>query len=171
MRNFLERNAPPGVDVEKEEIALVVGVILSLIVSIDFPARYLSAYRDLFEMTLDGQQVLREGAQMSPFLDCLGFSLAGFMILAFVILSFAINHYRYFRQESKSVYLMRRLPQRWEYQRRIWLLPVLGAVIVAVIALLLGFIFWEIYLHVTPEQTLPENLWRGDWREESWLWY
>lgn len=103
MRNFLERNAPPGVDVEKEEIALVVGVILSLIVSIDFPARYLSAYRDLFEMTLDGQQVLREGAQMSPFLDCLGFSLAGFMILAFVILSFAINHYRYFRQESKSV--------------------------------------------------------------------
>ncbi len=171
MRKFLERNVPPGVNAEKEQSIFTVGVVLSLLVGMGFFITYTLAYKNLFQLTSDGRRVLGEGAQMMSFCDCLGLSLAGFVILSIVMLSFTIYHYRYCRQESMSVYLLRRLPQRGEYHRRIWLLPVLGAVIALVLALVLGALFLTYYLYKTPQQCLPENIWQGNWREERWLWY
>ena len=68
-------------------------------------------------------------------------------------------HYR----GSRSIYLMRRLPQRWELLRRCAALPLLGLLCsVLVWGLLQPLLFW-MYLTIPPRSFLPPLYEGGFW--------
>lgn len=91
---------------------------------------------------------------MLPFWDIAKDSYYGFLIISLALIWLAWYHYRYHYQKSKSIYLMKRLPAKNELRKRCLALPVAGAVIAAVTALLLTAIYYISYITMTPEAFL-----------------
>lgn len=91
---------------------------------------------------------------MLPFWDIAKDSYYGFLIIALGLIWLAWYHYRYHYQKSKSIYLMKRLPAKNELRKRCLALPVAGAIVAAVTALLLTAIYYISYITMTPEAFL-----------------
>ena len=81
------------------------------------------------------------GVQMPPFSLLLGPSLYGFWVSALAMAPLAGYFWALHTRLSHSVYLMRRLPNRWELARRCLTL----------------------YWNVTPDRFLPSSLWEALW--------
>ena len=68
-------------------------------------------------------------------------------------------NYAYYNKETKSVYVMKRLPDRKEYSRTIWVTPVIEAVFIAVIMVVHTMLDLCLYAFVTPDIALyPDYL-------------
>ena len=166
MRIDLKRRVPPGADGALEAkltgLGLGLGAVYSLIV---FLVRYSDARAALF--TWDGREtVLREGVVMKDFGYLLDKTFLGFVIVALCMVVLAVWHYAGHYQGSRSIYTMRRLPDRWELHRRCLTLPVLGVLGCLVCAVILLLIFYAIYQNTTPEQCLTPHQWQKLW----WIW-
>ena len=150
----LSRYAPVGMKLHMEKTVWGLGLGASLVYSGLFLLRFADACGELYEYK-GVDRVLIEGAKIERFGVLLGNGLVGFAITAVVMLLFSIYHYLYHFQDSKSIYLMRRLSDRWELSRRCLTLPVAAAVLsLAAAVVLLGFYF-GIYLLFTPKGCLP----------------
>ena len=68
-------------------------------------------------------------------------------------------HYR----GSRSIYLMRRLPQRWELLRRCAALPLLGLLCSVLVWGLLQLLLFWMYLTIPPQDFLPPLYEGGFW--------
>ena len=79
-------------------------------------------------------------------------------------LVFLLWHYAYHYQGSRSVYLMRRLPDRWEYHRRCLAIP--AATVAATAVLLAGSLalFYGAYMLFTPAACVVPGQWAEIWR-------
>ncbi len=166
MKLDLSRHAPPGINLGSEKTAFFWGLGLSTCWSFSFLVSFSNAYSNLFEPKSFGssETVLRDGAIMENFRKLLGSSLLGFAILAVVMLALVIYHYAYHRQGSKSIYLMRRLPKRFELHRRCWTLPIVSVLICAAAAFILLCIYYWIYMAITPDVCLMPGQWDMIWR-------
>lgn len=163
----LRRYAPPGLELAMEGQMLFGGLLLSLLFSLSFLFRYSENYNDLYYWK-EGTERVRvwiEGAIMPDFVVILGHALTGFWITATVMLSLIAVHYGYHHQGSKSVYLMRRLPDRWERHRRCLTLPILAALLALACGFVMLHLYFLLYMSVTPEQCLTPCQWRKIWRE------
>lgn len=156
MRIDLSRYAPPGTNIEKEIKNLCVGLAAATCCAVlVYGVRLRTAYDNLFDQ-IGGDRVLRTGAIMLPFDAILLYALWLFYLVALYSLASAVlHHITYYTGGSKIIYLMRRLPQRWELLRRDITLPLLGASISLLSALLLKLLFWGLYYWITPTQCLP----------------
>lgn len=156
MRIDLSRYAPPGTNIEKEIKNLCVGLAAATCCAVlVYGVRLRTAYDNLFDQ-IGRDRVLRTGAIMLPFDAILLYALWLFYLVALYSLASAVlHHITYYTGGSKSIYLMRRLPQRWELLRRDITLPLLGASISLLSALLLKLLFWGLYYWITPTQCLP----------------
>lgn len=163
MKPDISRYAPPGLNLAPERNFFLTGLVCALLYSLGFFGRLTRAVNALYE-TRRGVRVLLEGAVMEDFAAVLGGALAGFLVLALCMLAFLIYHYTYHRQGSRSIYLMRRLPSRWELHRRCLTLPVLAALLCLLAAFLLLVIYYAIYRSATPEACLSGGQWRKLWR-------
>jgi len=170
---FCGRNTPPGMYWERELKWLRGGMIASVSLTfIAFLVRCLITVGNLYESKWvprgDGSFVktgfgLKYGAMMPPVTEVLDGNRTGFVLVAVVLVAFAVNHYRYYRQESMSVYLMKRLPDRWEYHRRNLALPVTSLVVLLVTMVLLELVCFGVYLLMTPAGCLPKGQWTVFW--------
>lgn len=155
----LSRYAPPGTNIRQEIKVFCVGLFCAACCAVlVYGIALCQAYADLFEPFYSGvERVLRPDAVMLPFDDVLlhrGLWL--FYLLALCALANAVLlHLSYYTGGSKSIYLMRRLPQRWELVRRAITLPLLGAAICLLSALALRLLFLGVYYLITPPQCLP----------------
>lgn len=163
----LRRCAPPGMELEKEGQMLFTGLLLSFLFSLSFLIRYSSEYNQLYywENGPERVRVWIEHAMMPAFEVVLGHALIGFWITAVVMLSRIAAYYSYHRRGSKSIYLMRRLPDRWERHRRCVTLPVLAALLALFCSAVMMLLYYLFYLMVTPEQYIPYHQWPKIWRE------
>ncbi len=151
---------PLGMDTRYHKALFIGGNIISSFLSLGFLYRYFDERAALFVYGPDGVEGIMEGAVMPPFTEVLEKALWGFYITAVCVLLLAIYHAAFFRIGSKSVYLMKRLPQRWELARRIFVLPLAGAAATLLIGAVFCGIYFVLYLLVTPEVCLPYgNLW------------
>lgn len=102
---------------------------------------------------------VKNGYDMAWFYDVLGKAFAWFpIVMGFMIITIAL-HYAHHHSGSKSVYLMRRLPDRWEFHRRCITAPLVSVIITIVIAAILFFAFYAAYMLLTPEDKLrPDQL-------------
>ena len=156
VRKFLERNAPPGMELKQEWCVFLIGNIGSMILGfIGFMGQYTNARRQLFAYDEFGKKELIEGAVIPPFQNLLGGYLAGFFWVACFLLGYIVYHYIYYRQGSMSIYLMKRLPHKGEIHRRALTLPALGVIATVTAALATILLFYIIYILATPVACLP----------------
>ena len=152
------RYAPPGINYSRELKWIAAALIASVIYSLGFLIFYIENYRDLF-WEQDAEKGIIKGAMMPDFIELLNYRLFGFAIIALCMLAVSLYHYLYHYQGSKSIYLMKRLPNRFELWRRCLALPLGAALFSLVTAMILMLIYFGIYLFFTPEICLAPNQW------------
>ncbi len=74
-----------------------------------------------------------------------------FIMIALLMAALAVYNYKYHFQGSKSIYLMRRLPDKGNLTRRCLTLPLLGILTCIILAVIVtGLCYW-VYMTNTPE--------------------
>ena len=153
----LEKYTPPGIEFANQLKLCLIGLSAAIGWSISYFAKYFTARSNLYTYSPAGE-VLREGAIMREFSVLLhdGWdSLDGFLMFYIVMLGLLVYHYLYYYQGSKSIYLMRRLPDKWELHRRCVVLPFAAILVGALTEIGLLLLYYGIYLVFTPQQCLP----------------
>lgn len=155
MNKKIERYFPPGIFIEQERIWVRIFIILSILISFGFLISYSQSYDNLFTM-YNEHRYLKKGAMIEPFFTILGRSLHFFLISDVAVLALMIKHYIYFYQgESKSIYLMKRLPSNKEFVKRIVAYPLIMTLIITIIAILIFVTYTCIYFNITPQVCRP----------------
>lgn len=160
---FLDDFAPPGIGTDKELSGFIGGLMGAWLLSHRFFKNYSEA-RALLYHDPGTKRVLIEGAVMTDFSILLGDSLISFQVFAVFFLSVVIWHYLCYRQGSKSIYLMKRLPNRWEIHKRAWTLPLLAVAATVAVAFIVMLFYYWIYMVATPKQCIAPGQWQNIWR-------
>ena len=63
--------------------------------------------------------------------------------------------YDYHKKSTKSIYLMRRLPDKWELHRRCWGRPVIHCILSLLAVAAMTLVYFLLYLTLTPWECLP----------------
>ena len=153
----MEKYTPPGIVFTKQLTLCLTGISAAFGWSWSFLVKYLTVRSELFERTMLGL-VIRDGAVMQDFWKLMREdmdSLDGFLVFYLVMLGLIVYHYLYYYQGSKSIYLMRRLPNRWEMHRRNMALPFMAIVLGFLAEILVVLLYYGIYMTCTPAQCLP----------------
>ena len=156
------RDLPPGLSLQKELNGLRLGLLATAGLSLFlFVTHYLSARSNLFSHPYNSSKaMLIPGAMMVPLEELLQGVFLPFLLCLAILPIWIANHYCYYHQASKSIYLMRRLPDRTLLHRQCLTLPLLGLVLYLVSALLLFGLYVLIYRFATPAPCLPATIWR-----------
>lgn len=162
----LEPYVPAGLEARQELRWIGMGFCLSTLYSLGFLLSLWNRYQALFTRA-GKEKVLQEGAVMADFVEILGNGLAGFLMVALCMAALVAYHYFYHYQGGRSIYLMKRLPDRWELFRRCVTLPLLSAAAALLLAGLLLAIYFGIYLLAIPDVCLTPGQWRKIW--SAWL--
>lgn len=163
MKFDLSRHAPVGFEVQTEKDVFVAGMILSAIYSLRFFWEY--SDDEWLIYTSGSKEIVRPGSTMTSFAELIDGCLMGFGIVAAVMIAFIVWHYVYHTQESRSIYLMRRLPNRWELHRRCLTLPVVGMAICGLAAFGFLMLYYVFYMTATPAECIAPGQWELLWRE------
>lgn len=143
-----DRLVPLGVNARQERNLLLGLLLLSTGWSL---CRFLGSYfYRLRRMTAYPYPHMR----MTPFGELLQGSGFGFLLTAVCMLTLAVGHWAHHYQGSRSVYLMRRLPDRWDLPRRCLALPLLGLAGSALLPLVLLLAYFAVYRLCTPPDFL-----------------
>ncbi len=160
----LTRWAPPGLNLKPEKHFFVTGMACAVLYSFTFFIHYGNALSDLYiYSSVSNTRTLLPGAVMPDFYILLERYWAGLAVLAMCMLALIIYHYVYHRQGSKSIYLMRRLPNRWELHRRCLTLPLIASLLCLLTAITLLLLFFGTYLAFTPRECLTPHQWQKLW--------
>ena len=143
---------PPGYDASAELGWLALGGMIAFIYSLCAFAGELGK-----QLRWLGRNPV--GWMMPYFAEILGGALWGFVILAVIALLLIPVHAGYWYQGSRSIYLMRRLPQKGELLRRTAGLPVLIAAAALAAALIALLMYFAIYCLATPDANQPDGQW------------
>ena len=157
---WIERQVPPGVDwwteVKWAVSGLIVGALWSLVA---FSYQFSNACRRLYEW-VGGKSILVESRTIDPFPELLDQAMVVLLLGMILTLPLACYHYAYYYLGSRSIYVMRRLPDRWELWRRCLTVPVLLAAVCLLAIELLTFLYFLLFLLLTPNPCLPLDSWR-----------
>ena len=170
MKKKLRDLVPPWADPSAHLSGLIVGLVLCALASYArFQGQLNDAVVTLYSGAV-GESPLLEGAKMKYFAYIIcgndpAYSWYGlpvfshFTLLFLVAAILAFVNYSGFRNGSKSYYLMRRLPDKWEYHRRCLALPLAATLAGLVLIPILMGLFYVLYLHATPAQCLQPGQW------------
>lgn len=155
MKDRLRRIMPLGIHIKKE-VGFFLGIFISGILnSLSVLVRYFSILNGFYEIDRSGNRYLIENSVMPPFKELLDDSEKGFIVAIVCLAGLVVYHYFYHYQESKAIYLMKRLPRKSELHKRCLAAPILGSVVIVATAIFLYAVYYAIYLLVTPPQCLP----------------
>lgn len=165
--NFVSRRVPPGFDWEKElawmRTALICAVVFgSLVFLISLGVNISNLYEPKWKPELVNGYVstgigLKEGAVMREVSAVLEWTRVGFALTGVLLVMMVVSHYRYYRQGSMSIYLMKRLPDRREYHRRNFSFVLILAAVSLAMMVLMSLIHYGMYLLFTPKGCLPSG--------------
>lgn len=151
--HLLEPYVPPGMPIGTLLSSWIFCMAASTCWCMLFIVRYLDYRGQLFEYR-NGRRVLLENAKMPNFeyLTVNLFEVFGIVLLFCALV--VVYHYYYHYQGSRMMYLMRRLPNKWEVHIRCFALPIAAGVITIVYMLVLRMLFYAVYVLCTPSQCL-----------------
>ncbi len=97
------------------------------------------------------------GMKMPYFWDLEAHTYYGYLLAIILVLVMQMYwNYAYYNKETKSIYVMKRLPNRKEYPRTIWVSPVIQAVIIVLI--MIGHTCVDLFLYsTTPDLALHSD--------------
>lgn len=136
MRKRWDRLVPPGMNGRREAGQLAAGLAAALV---------WSAAAFLVPFLRDYERLMWARAAFDPFDRLLRNALVPFALIAGWMLAMALVHILSHYQESRSIYLMRRLPDRWELWRRCLALPLAGLAMALVLTLGLSLLYFWLY--------------------------
>ena len=155
-----KRHLPLGWDWEDLRWGLGWGHVASLSSVLIFLNRYIDARGALYSyiQTLDGKLVkeLVPGRIIAPFWELMaGMPYLGMWCFLLAMAWQALRHYQYHTRDSMPIYLMRRLPDKWELHRRCLTVPVLSAITNVLLFAAATMLCWVLYRTATPAGHLP----------------
>lgn len=152
------RFMPLGSNLERANFFFGVCIFIGIAEHLLFFGRYLMQL-DLIKNSIKGVTI-DSGVRMPYFWDMQEHTYYGYIIaILLVVLLQAYWNYEYYNKETKSVYVMKRLPNRKEYPRTIWVSPVIQAFFIAMIMTLHTAIDLVVYVLGTPKVALhPDYL-------------
>lgn len=158
-----ERYAPPGADVGKQINRFSGQILLAVFYAlICFLLRYLPARSNLYYFT-SGQHILRPDAVMPDFTEMTAHMFLFHIILFLILLGRIAGNYASFFRGSKSIYLMKRLPDPMERHRRCLALPLAGIAVIVLTAIIVLLISFMVYLRFTPAACMTPGQWQKLW--------
>ncbi|MDD6315436.1 MAG: hypothetical protein PUB63_00235 [Clostridia bacterium] len=150
MTKRLRALLPVGMDAKLINRWLLAAFIAAFLLSLGAPLQILSQRDHLFTV-VGGVRVYQPGMMMPDY-----HALAPHWLVLFPAIALSmplLSAWFYFQhwQDGRSIYTMRRLPDRWELHRRCLTVPVAAALL----ALLMGFgllmLYYLFYLAAAPE--------------------
>lgn len=150
-----ERYFPPGYEYRKEWCVAELLYVLVVILNLQFIGRLREALASLYYIDRTNGRTLRAGAVADSYFqvlgDCPGFLLPFYLFLIALI----FLHYAYYLRETKSIYLMRRLPDRKVLWKSCLQAPLMGIGLGTAGILVLYLIYYVVYLLMMPAESLP----------------
>lgn len=153
MSSFFDKNLPPGMSPSEEQRVVRWGLALSLFLGLWDLIQFFTEISNLYQYR-GRERVLDESCIMPDFAEIFVRFPIGFLILAVCMLGFVTYHYIYYYRGSKSIYLMRRLPNRFEIHRRAWTYPFCVMLLCALCIVVLFWLYFGLYLWITPNVCL-----------------
>ncbi len=148
----IEDYFPVGYAYQGEIRLLVVWLIGSIIKSFSFFYRYYLAYQRLWEYVFSTQEYRRrDGVFMEEFSILTDGVFRGFLWGFLLILLLGGWHYWYYYRGSKSIYLVKRLSDRWYCLKSCIGMPVIAGIVFFVFIVGLYGIYFVFYKWVTPK--------------------
>ncbi|MBQ7982493.1 MAG: hypothetical protein IJ302_02910 [Clostridia bacterium] len=154
---------PPGMEVSGELGFFLTVNVISLLYSMRYLTRLFDARDALYTDRWSGTAELIPGAVMEHFFVLFDDAWNGFFFAAVCMLLFGVRHYTYYYRGTKSIYLMRRLPDRRVLFLRTWTLPAGEILICLLLAALCLAVSFGWYLYITPGECLPAGEWALFW--------
>ena len=136
---------PPGTRAKRELFWIIAGICVSALISLTFVYRYHKNYQECAWLYSMGRT-----AAMPLFSELLGNAFFGFTVMLILMAALVLLHYASLNGISKSIYVMKRLPQRSAVIRYVCGMPVLGAALIIACAAAILLIYWLIYRFATP---------------------
>ena len=153
-----EHLAPPGANLERLRMVLVIGLIVcSLAMFVQFISTWTVACQNLFEWN-GIERHRRIGVELPTFLYLIRGTYQWFLAVVVAALFVLIDNYTCYYRGSRSIYVMKRLPNRFEIHKRAWTLPVLACVLSGIVIILTALLCLLVYRFCSPADCLPE-LW------------
>ncbi|MCF0137472.1 MAG: hypothetical protein HUJ66_03805 [Oscillospiraceae bacterium] len=163
LKHKLTKLIPPGANLRSELKEVCAALCIQAALSLGFLFRYYDAVDSLYIYSF-GMRMLITDAVIENVGNLLEHCLIGFWVVVGFCVILTAAHYMSFYRETKSIYLMKRLPETIELHKRCLTLPVLGILAGIILSVLLVCIYVLIYYIATPSQCLPGhisiNLWR-----------
>jgi len=148
---------PPGYEIKGEYRAFWIWLFVSVGYSLKFLVNYDRAYADLFYHTSQGLR-LNGHMKMLPFEELLEDSMGIFLLGIFFLVLIIGLHYRYYRKDSKSVYVMKRLKDPAILWKTYVGTPIIYGLIFLGTGLCLLGLYYGIYRWMTPDVCLPQGV-------------
>lgn len=150
------RFMPLGSNLEKANtffgVWIFIGIAENLLV---FYGKYQTELKEI-ENHIKGVTI-DSGLRMPYFWDLQEHAYYGYILgIIMVFLVQAYWNYAYYNKETKSVYVMKRLPNRKEYPQTIWVAPLIQSILMFAIMILNTVVDFCIYL-TTPDIALYED--------------
>lgn len=138
---WCEEQTPPGRQAAGQLRVFGWGLLAAAVYSLSFLWRLLEEL-EVFDL----RGAWRRGVRLPSFGQLFSGALLGFWVLAAVMAAFAALYYAGLWQGAKSIYLLRRLPQKGAVARRCLTLPALGVLASGLAAAACGGVHYIIYL-------------------------
>lgn len=164
MKALMKRYSPPGMPVKGDTVTVCVCMIFSVLWSaVSFLEEYFWDRSFLFSTVGDpgGFYMIR---YMTEFHSLTAGKFYPFAVTATVILLFIPFRYAYFFRGSKSVYLIKRLPEKAPLAKRVLVIPLAELLLCGATAFGILLICYAVYMLATPAECLPPDQWKLLWR-------
>lgn len=147
------RYMPLGINMEKANYLFGASVFMGVAEHFIFFFKY---RMQLTEITGNIKGITIDSAAKMPyFCDLQAHTYYGYIIAILLVLFLqAYWNYEYYNKKTKSVYVMKRLPNQKEYSRTIWIAPIMQASFIAIIMIVHTVIDLCVYVFATPEIAL-----------------
>ena len=150
------RFMPLGINLEKANTLFGAGILLGIVEHLIFFFRYITQL-NVIQSSIKGITIV-SGVKMPYFCDLQAHTYYGYIAAILLVLFLqAYWNYAYYNKKTKSIYVMKRLPNRKEYTRTIWVAPMLQALAIALIMVLHTLIDLCVYALATPEIALHSD--------------
>lgn len=156
---------PPGMDWEYKVDRFCTWMSCAALFALcAFMLQYIDTLNDLYVYKGVNGRARIPGAVMADFYTLMDWVFVGYQLIAVSMLFSARRNYAYHHQGSKSIYLMRRLPDRWERHRRCLGLPVMGIACCVLAVFVTVVLCYAWYILGTPSECLTPHQWEKFWR-------
>ncbi|MDE6924287.1 MAG: hypothetical protein K2P59_03360 [Acetatifactor sp.] len=146
---------PPGYEFTEERNVAGCLLGLGMALSLHFFVSLREAVEELYYMDRIRGRIPKPGVTAVPFLELVWGYAGLFLPLYLFLAGMMVYHYLYYYRETKSIYLMRRLPLRGVLWKSCVQIPLLGMGAGAVAMLMLFLLYYGSYLLLVPAEAIP----------------